>query len=411
LEPIRNEAIRFFSDPDARRNPESFYRRVTTEAPVVSLGPLWLVSGYEEIRYLARHPLTSVNPSVGGVTVPLSPVSALATLLSNTLAVRDGKDHRRLKRLAIGTFSAGNVAAHADLLSAVVDELMAEPLEAGAIDVVADLAVPLPVAISCALLGIPSSDRTLVQSWSTLLTLGSGRSAHPSVNHLLQRRADDLLEYIAALCNDRKRSPGDDLISRLVLANAAGELDDLELAAYIVMLFANGLETLTSGISVSVWELVRDPALVERIRQDPDLAGPLFEECLRLHTPVRASSRALTGDAEVGGQLLGRGDVAVLLYAAGNRDPRVFAEPDRLDPDRDSRAHLAFGHGSHHCLGASLSVGAGPLVLRRLAERCSNLSTPVGPAELAWNESFVFNGLRSLPLSFDPVGAVSAGDG
>src|SRR5439155_1219471 len=180
-------------DHAARRSPEQLYRRLVTEAPVLSLGPVWVVSGHTAITRLARHPEVSMNPSVRGVEVPLSPLPTLSALLGRMLAVRDGEDHRRLKRLAVATFSAARIAA------------------------------------------------------------------------------------------------------------ARGKLEEGELTAFVLMLFANGLETLTSGISIAVWQLLQHPEHLERLRREPEIAEALFEECLRLGSPVRASSRALTADVELEG--------------------------------------------------------------------------------------------------------------
>lgn len=403
---ITAEATRFLSDPAARRAPEALYRRLVTEAPVLSLGPVWLVSGHEQIRRLARHPEVSVNPGVrGGVQVPLSPLPRLSDLLGRMLAVRDGDDHRRLKRLAGATFGAARMARTRGTIEEVVDELLDAPLRRGRLDVVDDLASPLPVAITCALLDVPAGDRRRVLAWSKLFssTIAQFRLTDDERDER-QLRVDELLAYIAQLCDERRRTPGDDLISELIAADDRGELERDELTAYVLMLFANGLETLTSGISVAVWQLLQHPSLLERLRREPQIAGAVFEECLRLGSPVRVSSRAITDDIELGGQVLRRGDVAVLLFAAGNRDPRVFADPDRLDPDRRSGRQLAFGHGAHFCLGAALSMSAGEIVLGRIAQRCIGIETPLSAQTAPWNESVIFNGLRSLPVSFVPAG-------
>jgi cytochrome P450 len=397
------QAGRFLSDPRARKAPEAFYRLLVTEAPVLRVGPVWLVSGYEAIKRLARHPLVTSDPSHLGAAVPLSPSPTLAALIARTLPVRDGADHRRLRRLAVSTFSAAGIGAREALIAGAIDELLAVPLAAGRLDVVADLAVPLPVAISCAILDIPAGDRARVLGWATLFSANFGRARlEPDEQDALERGVGELLSYVEWLCAERRRRPGVDLISELVAAGDHGLLDHDELVAFIVMLFANGLETLTAGLSLAVWELLQHPDLLERLPSQPELAGPLFDECLRLHSPVRASTRALTGDVELAGHVLRERNVAILFYAAGNRDPSVFSDPDGCRLDRAS-GHLALGHGVHFCLGAAVSRAAGKLVLRRLAERCRHLTTPVTPETLQRRPSFVFNALAALPVTFDPV--------
>ena len=252
------ETTRFFTDAAVRREPDELYRRLVTEAPVLRVGPLWVVSGHAEITKLARHPEVVVKPSVGGVDLPLSPVPTLAALLGRMLAVRDGDDHRRLKRLAVATFSASRITAARGTIEDAVDELLDGPLRAGSFDIVADLAVPLPVAISCALLDVPPTERSRVLAWSTLFSSSHIRFRLSEDEYReLEACVEGLIAYIAELCEARRRSPGDDLVSRLIAANDRGEIDGDELTAFVLMLFANGLETLTSGISVAVWELLQ----------------------------------------------------------------------------------------------------------------------------------------------------------
>src|SRR5262249_18782303 len=153
------------------------------------------------------------------------------------LAVRDGDDHRRLKRLAVATFSAAQVAERRELVLDAVDELLEAPLRDGHLDVVADLAVPLPVAISCALLEVPAEDRERVLAWSTLFSSRFARFVLTDEERdELQLRIDELLVYIADLCDSRRRSPGDDLVSHLVVAHDAGDLTRDELTAFVLML-------------------------------------------------------------------------------------------------------------------------------------------------------------------------------
>ena len=184
----------------------------------------------------------------------------------------------------------------------------------------------------------------------------------------------------------------------LVAAQERGGISRLELHGYVVMLFANGLDTLTSGIAVAVWELLRRTDLLARIAAEPTLAEPVFNECVRLGSPVRATSRIVTADTTLGAHRLRRGQAVVLLFAAANRDPRRFAEPDTIRLDRTGR-HLGFGRGPHHCLGAALSLLAGSGVVTALARHRIS-ATGAAPR---WKSSLAINGLESLPLAIGPA--------
>ncbi|WP_225850369.1 cytochrome P450 [Streptomyces sp. HPF1205] len=409
MDSLRHELARFIQSPSARHDPPGLYRRLLATAPVLDLGRVHVVSGYEEIVTVLMHPGTVVDPSAVGLA--RSGSSALAEVVARMLPLRDGRDHTRLKRLATAAFSARRLAVIGRRISATTEHLLTPLLDSGSFDLVADFAVPLPVAVSCSILDVPEEDRHRVTGWAGLVArslLDPDPSAAESA--ALDAEFAQFRDYVEELCARRAARPGDDLISRLTVARAAGQLDDEDLLAFVVMLFANGLETLTSGLAVAVWHLLRTPGLMDLVRARPELAQDVFDECQRLGSPVRASARALTADVPVGGTVLPAGTVTLLLYAAANRDPRRFPDPDRFDPARAERRHLAFGHGPHHCLGAPLSLMVGAGVLRALAEAGAHrrLSTPLTEETAPWSEQFVFGGLRSLPLIAAPAAAPAA---
>ncbi|MEU6236476.1 cytochrome P450 [Kitasatospora sp. NPDC047058] len=413
MESLRHELTRFIQQPAAFSDPPALYRRLLAEAPVLDLGRVHVVSGFAEIITVLTHPGTSVDASAVGL--PRGGSTALARIVGRMLPMRDGADHTRLKRLATTAFSARRLEQIRGRIESTADRLLRPLLAAGSFDVVADLAVPLPVAVSCAVLDIPDSEQERVTGWAGLvgraLLDDFGDRADDRRSAELDAGFEQFRDYVEKLCAARAADPGDDLISRLTVARAEGRLDDEDLLAFVVMLLANGLETLTSGLAVAVWQLLRTPGLAERLRAEPGCAEAVFDEAQRLGSPVRASARALTADVAVGGTVIPAGRVALLLYAAANRDPRRFADPDRFDPDRAELRHLAFGHGPHHCLGAPLSLMAGAAVLRGLAAagESRELSTPLTGATVPWSTQFVFGGMRELPVrcparTAEPVG-------
>jgi cytochrome P450 len=170
----------------------------------------------------------------------------------------------------------------------------------------------------------------------------------------------------------------------------------------VILLFINGLDTLTSGLAVAAWQLLTRPELGQLVRERPEFAEPAFEECLRLSTPIRFGGRITATEVELGGVTIPARSVLTLLFAAGNRDPRQFPEPDRFLPDRPQRRQLGYGHGAHRCLGAPLSTAVGGTVLSRLAD-LPGLATELTAQTVPWSRSLGFGGLDALPLTFDPV--------
>ncbi|BFV58464.1 cytochrome P450 [Kitasatospora sp. CMC57] len=402
MENLRQELTRFIQQPAAQQDPPALYRRLLAEAPVLDLGRVHVVSGYQEIVTVLMHPGTAVDPTTVGL--PRAGSTGLARIVNRMLPMRDGADHTRLKRLATTAFSARRLEQMRTRIESTTARMLEPLLASGEFDVVADLAVPLPVAVSCAILDIPDSEQERVTGWAGLVarSLLDDFADQADGDRIAELDAEfeEFRSYVEELCAARAADPGDDLISRLTVARAEGRLDDEDLLAFVVMLLANGLETLTSGLALAVWQLLRTPDLAELIRDRPDRAEAVFDEAQRLGSPVRASARALTHEITLGDAVIPAGRVALLLYAAANRDPRRFTDPDAFDPGRAETRHLAFGHGPHHCLGAPLSLMAGAAVLRGLAEagRTRALSTPLTERTVPWSTQFVFGGMQELPL-------------
>ncbi|GAA4843953.1 cytochrome P450 [Kitasatospora terrestris] len=403
MDSLRHELTRFIQQPAAQQDPPALYRRLLAEAPVLDLGPLYVVSGHQEILSVLMNPGTAVDPTTVGL--PRAGGTALVQIVNRMLPMRDGADHTRLKRLATTAFSARRLGQMRQRIESTTERMLAPLLASGCFDLVADLAVPLPVAVSCAILDVPDSDHDRITGWAGLVARAL-LDPFPDEAQAAELDAEfaEFHVYVEELCAARAADPGDDLISRLTVARAEGRLDTEELLAFVVMLFANGLETLTSGLAVAAFQLLTTPGLSERLRAEPAAAEAVFDEAQRLGSPVRASARALTRDVRAGDTLIPGGSVAMLLYAAANRDPRRYPDPDRFDPDRADRHHLAFGHGPHHCLGAPLSLMAGAAVLRGLAAADAErrLGTPLTEETVRRSEQFAFGGMRELPVFCPP---------
>lgn len=395
-------ARRFFSDPSARVDPAPLYRGLLQHASVLDLGPIWLVSGFDEIAWLSRRRELRSFAAVGGQVLPLSQIPSLAKWFLDMLPMRDGEDHRRLKRLAESTFSPHGVANADGVIRRCVDSLLDRAVTNGNVDIVADLAQPLPLAISTAMLDIPVADRAQVQEWALLVQRQFLRYGQ-DIEEVARVEAElyNFTAFLQSICAARRKRPGDDLLSSLVRAADDGLLTHDELVAFILLLFVNGLETLTAAITMSIWELLQNPGERAAVASDRAYGEAFFNEAIRFHSPVRFTARTLRGEVAVGRHRLHEGDVVAFFYAAANRDPSRFEDPDRFNPLREPGRHIGFGQGPHHCIGESLAVAAGGYVLQRIAQLGDRLVTDVTRETMAWSPALALAKVESLPVRID----------
>ncbi len=401
---LHDEVSAYFAQSSGPEEAASLYRRLLSDARVMSLGDAWLVSGFDEILTVIGSTAASVDPAVTGALEPLAAVPTLSSALGLALPMRDGADHRRLRQLADLMCTPSRVAAAQQAAADVIDVVVPATASSGRFDVVGDLTHPVAVAVCSSMLGLGPSERGMVSSWATTFRdqLESlGQSAPDSAR--LETVVGDVMAFVVELCIARDRSDGDDLLSDLMAAQRSGLLSFEEVAAFVLMVFLNGLETLSTGLSLAVWHLLQRPEHLQHLAVAPRSAEVVFDECLRLSSPIRATARSLTDHVDVGGHRLPSGAMVVLFYAAANRDPLRFAEPDRLDPTRVPGRHLAFGAGAHACAGNALALAAGGLVLERVARRCRSLRTEVTASSANWGGAASYVALRSLPVTYSAV--------
>ncbi|MFN8075823.1 MAG: hypothetical protein U0Q15_10440 [Kineosporiaceae bacterium] len=233
MDDLRRETAALLRDPASHPRPEALYARLAGQAPVLDVGPLWVVSGHDELTAVAAHPGTRVDPAHVGLARPDE--GRLTRLTAAMLPLRDGADHTRLKRLALTAFSHRQVGLRAERVEELTVAAVDAALASGSCDLVRDVAVPLPVTLTCELLDVPVEDRPLLQHWAELLVaaLAPGARADQEPERAAHPDADDgydrLAEYVARLCATRRRTPGADLISRLVAVHDDGGLDAEEL--------------------------------------------------------------------------------------------------------------------------------------------------------------------------------------
>jgi cytochrome P450 len=319
----------------------------------------------------------------------------------------DPPDHTRLRRLVSKAFAPRVIAGLAPRIREVSDELLTAAGADGErqIDVVRELAYPLPVRIISELLGVPPDDHARFAGWSASLAhslqprfLGNDNSLDAAADQASQEFAEYFRELIAV----RRARPSDDLLSELIRAEDDGQrLSEPELIATCVLLLVAGHETTVSLISNAILALLRHPGQLAALRADPGLAGGAIEETLRYDAPVQFTSRVARGGMQVGGLSVRDGAMLLLLIAATGRDPEVFADPDRFDIGRNAAGHLAFAAGPHFCLGAPLARLEATIAVQAFAARVTG--PELEPAGLVYKPNLNLRGPGSLAVGFTSV--------
>jgi hypothetical protein len=318
---------------------------------------------------------------------------------TKSLLHSDPPDHTRLRSLLNKAFTPRVVEAMRPRVEALVDELLTQAMRAGSVDLVRDLASPLPAIVIAQILGAPAEDAQLFKQWADDILAFQGVN-RPALEVLerSQRGLVDIRAYLTNLIADRRRHSRDDLISHLVAAETQAEcLTESELLATCVTLLIAGHETTLSLIGNGLLTLLQHPEQLQQLRQDPTLMPAAIEEMLRYESPVSRQPRLIKQDVTLGGQQLRRGQIAFQFLNAVNRDPAYFPDPDRFDLRRQNNRHLAFGHGIHFCIGAPLSRLEGPIAIAAVLRQMPTLRLTQDAAD--WDTSKANSRLlRSLPV-------------
>ncbi len=328
------------------------------------------------------------------------------------MVVTDPPAHTRLRRLAGAAFKGQQIAAMEARIQTLVDELVDDFLAGGPRgDLVAGVAYPLPATVIAEMLGAPAADRDRFRSWSdelALVAFGAGGDARPDRHERALRGLEDMAGYFRELVAHRRREPGGDMLSAMIAgdgstADVAGLSDD-ELVGMCALLLFAGHETTTNAIANAVRLLTADPALRDRVRDDPALVAPAVEEALRLEGPIKVLVRWVVADHEVRGRTIRTGERVYLVLCGANRDPERFDDPDAVDLARSRPNHIAFGRGIHACIGAQLARLETRIAVGTLLRRLPGLRVEGDPPRLPVLAS---RAQDSLPVVHD--GAVVGG--
>jgi cytochrome P450 len=385
--------------PEYRTDPHPLYHRLRELDPVhhSPAGP-WVLTRHADATAVLRDPRFSPNPGhLHGERPQVGP----RRLDTKVLLFLDPPDHTRIRSLASKAFTPSRVRQLRRRVEALVDELLDRVEEQGSLELIADLAYPLPVSVICELLGVPAVERDTFRRWSSDASRMLDRDIDLDEQALARggEAISGFTEHFVALIEQRRREERDDLLSALIAAEEGGErLTWEELLSTVILLFLAGHETTVNLIGNGALALLRHPDQLERLRRDPALGPSAVEELLRYDSPVHVTARIATTDLEVGGTPVSAGEQLIVLVAAANRDPAVFPDPDRLDVGRADNRHLSFSAGMHYCLGAALARLEGEVALGALVRRFPRLE--LADPEPPYRDHLVLRGLQSLPLSF-----------
>ena len=386
---------------EVRTDPHPLYHHLRAGWPVMHTpNDEFFLTRWEDCEQVLRDPRFSSNPNHLESSIPMEDRSFREQMTGgevNTLLFMDPPDHTRIRKLVSKAFTPRTVEQLRPRISEICDEILDEATERGSLDVVSDLGYVLPVTVICELLGVPLEDRDQFGPWSS------------DASRLLDNLIDDatmqrgvvafmmLLNYLNGLFEERRRTPGDDLISALLAAEEEGDrLSEEELRSIVILLFIAGHETTMNLIGNGTWALLQHRDQLDRLHRDPTLIGTCIEELLRYDGPVHITGRIATCPLEIAGTPVRKGQAVVTLLAAANRDPAQFPDPDRLDIGRIENRHLTFSHGMHYCLGAALARAEGQIAIGSLASRFPNLHALEIPT---YRDHFVLRGLNSLRVS------------
>ena len=311
----------------------------------------------------------------------------------------DPPDHTRLRKLVSSVFTPRRVADLAPMIERIVDEHLDAVADRGEMDLIADLAFPLPFAVISEMLGMPDGDSAQLREWSHTLVKILDFTIGPEELMAAVIAGENLREHIANVIEWKRSNLGDDLLSALILAEDNGDvLSDVELVDQVNVLFIAGHETTVNLIGNGTWALLQNRDQLELLRDDPTVESTAIDELLRYDSPVQISRRITLEPIQVGGRHVAAGMFVLTSLGSANRDPAVFGPTaDQLDLRRaDAARHLAFGSGTHHCLGASLARMEGTIAITRLIRRFPELQAMSAPA---WNGRLVLRGMDSLQLS------------
>jgi len=399
-------------EPRVRANPYPYYAALRRESPLHRMipgAPLVAVSRYEDVQFVLHHPQLFSSTAFqalfqGGLSLsPNSGALAGHRLIDSPMMISvDPPDHMRLRGIVNRGFTPRRIQALEPRLRELAEQFVGKVAPTARMDLVQDLAIPFPVTVIAELLGVEPEKRDQFKHWSDATVIGLSGITKEFSKDEVRKNADEMAAYIDRIAHERRARPKDDLISILVSAEDGEALSTGEVLSFAFLLLVAGNETTTNLIGNAMNALAHHPEQLEEVSAKPELIPQMLEEALRYDSPIQSLPRQAMETVELpSGAKVDKDSFLMVLFASANRDERQFPEPDVFDIHRRPQGHVAFGHGIHFCLGASLARLEARIAFATLLARCRNLRLEI--EEVPMLDSMALRGPKALPLTFDPA--------
>jgi len=394
--------------PEVTNDPYSYFGRLREEDPVHwnELYELWVITRHDDLVWLTRHHELFSSEVLKRDSRPPYPqvydsdlglYEYVRDFSSAQFIQHDRPEHLEMRKVVHGYFTPRSMEAWRPMVQSAITDLLDAAEAKGRMDVMADLATPLPVLVIAQMMGVPLEDRPYIRELAKKLLAG-GRG-EPDRLRTQTEGMQGMLEYLSPLVEERIDRPGDDFVSVVASGEKRGIFTRHQVLVNCSLLLLAGHETTINLLCNGTLAFLRHPEQWALFKQDPaGLAKRATEECLRYDPPVKSIQRIASQDVEMRGKVVRKDDRMRWFISSANRDPEVFANPETLDITRDPNPHVAFGSGVHHCLGATLARLEGQEAFTALAQRFPSLHLET--EELEYQPSINFRSLTSLPVAW-----------
>lgn len=390
-------------DPEILANPYPLFHRLRTEDPV-HWDPFlhaWVVTRYADVLHVLHSFSAERTPTPDKLAaMGLSELSPVAQLMVKQMLFMDPPAHTRLRSLSAQAFSPARVAVLRSHIRTIANQLLDQVKSKGRMDVIKDLAEPLPAIVTAEMMGVAVGDRHQLKAWSADFAEMLGNFQHnPQRTPRMLQTVQDMTRYFRRAVDAQREHPREGLVHSLMTAEVDGDrLSEEEVVANCIVTMVGGQETTTNLIGNGVLTLLRNPLEMEKIVENPSLIPSAVEEMLRYESPSQHTGRLAPDDRDLGGKTIRKRQAVIAVMAAANRDPERFADPDRFDVARSDNRHLAFGYAAHFCFGAALARVEAQETFLALMERMPDLK--LDPVPLFWRNNLGLRGLEALPVVF-----------